>query len=391
MDHAAYHIVYVDNRANDDLDGKYIHKTRFGAFDGANRENKDLWDSRSPEYVEMILPQVDEVRNNITSILSHFDGGMSYKPWEWSAPMPSLTAGEKPMPPYFCCSTLTCLVYICTSGNTCMAKLTELESIYTNFQPTLVILEASAERDNEHDRTQRTSQPLSDSLHVNKRPGLTAVSIDSDVYGLALLQRIYAEISSTKFSKLVVPIAMIPISNNDANGSNVDRHSQGSRPSHLSSGSLHRISGPTTSKSRESNNTGASVSLQQMAHCLDAGAAEVLTSPLRRNRVYDLVTHGYRAHKEACKDRAALLATTRLRKRSWVGFDDTKPYAYLREEMYVAVKRIFLMKLDPESQISDCVLTFNDRVSNLMTRICNPDYIPNTFDPRYLQFSSLII
>lgn len=93
MDHAAYHIVYVDNRAND-LDGKYI------PLDGADRGNKEAWDSRSSEYVEMIPPQVEEVRSNILSILSHFDRGMSYNPWVWSAPMPSLTSGEKPMPPY---------------------------------------------------------------------------------------------------------------------------------------------------------------------------------------------------------------------------------------------------------------------------------------------------
>ena len=36
MDHAAYHILYVDNRANDDLDGKYIHKTRFVPLVGAD-------------------------------------------------------------------------------------------------------------------------------------------------------------------------------------------------------------------------------------------------------------------------------------------------------------------------------------------------------------------
>lgn len=78
MDHAAYHIVYVDNRANGDLDGKYIHKTRVGPLDGADWENKDSRDSRSSEYVEMILPQVEEVRNNISSILTHFDGGMSF-------------------------------------------------------------------------------------------------------------------------------------------------------------------------------------------------------------------------------------------------------------------------------------------------------------------------
>lgn len=75
MDHAAYHVVYVDNRANDDLDGKYIHKSRLRPQDAAKASKQDLWEDRNSEYLEQILRQVEEVRNNIKSILSIYDGG----------------------------------------------------------------------------------------------------------------------------------------------------------------------------------------------------------------------------------------------------------------------------------------------------------------------------
>lgn len=75
MDHAAYHVVYVDNRANDDLDGKYIHSSRLRPQDAAKASKQDLWEDRNSEYLEQILRQIEEVRNNIKSILSIYDGG----------------------------------------------------------------------------------------------------------------------------------------------------------------------------------------------------------------------------------------------------------------------------------------------------------------------------
>ena len=57
---------------------------------------------------------------------------------------------------------------------------------------------------------------------------------------------------------------------------------------------------------------------------------------------------------------AAFMAQKRNRKLSWVGIDETKPYAYLREAM----------------------------VSNLMEKICNPGSVPETYDPRDVEISS---
>ena len=214
-----------------------------------------------------------------------------------------------------------------------MKKLAELESNASNDQPTLVILEITMERVSEDDRTRELRHSSPHSLHVSKRQMPPATSVESEnCSGLALLQQINAEISTTKLSKLVVPIAMISTSDHATNNF---RQSLSSRSQNLSSG-LHKVTGSTSSTQRESTHTSASVDPQQMLHYLDAGAVDVFTSPLQRNHVYGLVTHGYRAHREASTHRAALLSTTRLRKRSWVGFDDSRPYAYLREDMYVS-------------------------------------------------------
>lgn len=203
------------------------------------------------------------------------------------------------------------------------------------MQPTLVILEAPADYEIEDDGVKQLPQfPLS-SLRFHKRQGLPAFLAQTESsYGLSLLQRICAEISTAKLSKLVVPIAMVPALDAGVNGTHGDHQLLSSRPQRLSSGGIHKVPAFASSNGAEASDRSAIMNPRQVLQCLEAGAVDVLGSPLRRDRLSGLVTHGYRAQKEAFKDRAALLATTRLRKRSWVGFDDKKPFAYLREEMY---------------------------------------------------------
>ena len=215
-----------------------------------------------------------------------------------------------------------------------MAKLAELEYAPRNPQPTLVILEASPEIENDNGTCTNFLRPSSNSLQINKRKEPRLSSPESgELYGMALLQQICAEISTSKLSKLVIPIVMIPTLHSNIHNANGDRRSVSTRPYHMSSGGLNRI--PTPSNHRETNTSSAMVTPQQVVYCMDAGALDVILSPLQPDRLDSLVTLGYRAHKEASRDRAALLATARLRKRSWVGFEDKRPYAYLREEMYV--------------------------------------------------------
>lgn len=87
MDHAAYHVVYVDNRANNYLDGRYIQKPRPWSSDGSEVGKNETWEFRGSEYVELILTQIEEVRDNIKCILSNFNGGMFFY-LQWNNPFP---------------------------------------------------------------------------------------------------------------------------------------------------------------------------------------------------------------------------------------------------------------------------------------------------------------
>ena len=208
-----------------------------------------------------------------------------------------------------------------------MAKVSHLESLSTNVQPVLVFLGTPADAGREG---------YSD--EIPKEPS----SLDfADCYGLPLLQHISAEISTSSLSKLVVPVAMIY----DRGSKHPTSHIVTSnRPSRPSSGGFP-ISGPTSSSPRRAAGTLALSEYQQMLRCVDTGAIDVLTSPLQEERLRGLTVHAYRAQKEALSERTKFLAQKRVRKRSWLGNNDNKPYAYLREAM----------------------------VSGLMKGICNPD------------------
>lgn len=80
MDYAEYHIVYVDNRVSRDLDGKLVQKSESRRSDGANSYNEHLWEDRNPECLKAILGEIEEVRSNLKSLLSIFNGGTSPTP-----------------------------------------------------------------------------------------------------------------------------------------------------------------------------------------------------------------------------------------------------------------------------------------------------------------------
>jgi 3',5'-cyclic-nucleotide phosphodiesterase len=64
-----------------------------------------------------------------------------------------------------------------------------------------------------------------------------------------------------------------------------------------------------------------------------------------KERAQGLVAQAYRIYKEYTISDSSFLASKRTRKMSWVGVDEEKPFAYLREAM----------------------------VSNLMSGICSPE------------------
>jgi 3',5'-cyclic-nucleotide phosphodiesterase len=146
-----------------------------------------------------------------------------------------------------------------------------------------------------------------------------------------LLMTVYSEIQSQNFSRLVIPVVVL---------SGIDR------------GDItpHPLPSPGLKKGQVLTDP------VRLVRYLDAGAVDVLSSPLSQDNVQGLAVHAYRVHKEISREEAAFLTTKRTRKMSWVGVSDAKPYAYLREAM----------------------------VSSLMSRICNPETVADTIDPNDL-------
>ena len=163
----------------------------------------------------------------------------------------------------------------------------------------------------------------------------------ANCYGLSLLQQISAEISTSSLSKLIVPVAMLYDKGFEHPTSHLFTSNRPSRPS---SGGFP-VFGSASSSPRRAVGKSTLSEHQQMLRCVDTGAVDVLTSPLQEERLRGLAVHAYRAHKEALNERTKFLAQKKVRKRSWLGNNDNKPYAYLREAM----------------------------VSGLMKGICNPD------------------
>ena len=72
MDHAGYHVVYVDKRVSQDLDGRHLEKN---VPDIVTLRKQGSWIDRKPDCFDIILPEAEEVRNNLRAILTTFNGG----------------------------------------------------------------------------------------------------------------------------------------------------------------------------------------------------------------------------------------------------------------------------------------------------------------------------
>ena len=75
MDYANFHVVYVDSRVSRDLDGRLIESSSPGSAQDSTVRAGDPWDNQNPEYLKTILGEIEEVRNNLKSLLSVFNGG----------------------------------------------------------------------------------------------------------------------------------------------------------------------------------------------------------------------------------------------------------------------------------------------------------------------------
>lgn len=82
MEYADCHAVYVDNRVSRDLDGKLLQKSLDNLHD--RNVHEGLSDDENSECLESILGEIEEVRSNLESLLSVFNGGVyCLPPSQW--------------------------------------------------------------------------------------------------------------------------------------------------------------------------------------------------------------------------------------------------------------------------------------------------------------------
>ncbi|KAL7944502.1 hypothetical protein V8C42DRAFT_346240 [Trichoderma barbatum] len=199
-------------------------------------------------------------------------------------------------------------VHVCATGAACMDKLMQLHEAGSmmDMTPTMVLL------DTPHDEW----IPESYSLPNSSSPDPNLVNRDAEIhtpdenlYGLTLLQRLITEAHLRSISKLVVPIPII--SYPETRGQMTDGTTE---PFSASAGALP-------------------VSRKLIRRCLDLGAVDVIISPLGPKCIATLEICAYKAHRDAARDQQAMMEITKGRKRSWVGVNEQKPFAYLREAM----------------------------------------------------------
>ena len=203
-----------------------------------------------------------------------------------------------------------------------MAKLLELdERGKLDYAPTLLVIHIVTEPDVQARRNERSTpsptsffEPLS----------LPEQHVSSDIYGVSLLEHVAAKISTGEFSERVVPVAMI----DDWGSREAARYASVSGRPPRSGAATYTRDGQLGPRMQPVDARARQVDAIQRLRYLEAGASDVVTSPLLEDRVSALVAHVYRAHKDASKHRA-LFAT---RKRSWVGLEDEEN-AVLREAM----------------------------------------------------------
>lgn len=211
-------------------------------------------------------------------------------------------------------------VLTCSSGASCLNKLFDIEEgVVVDLRPAMILIDVP-----EDEQMPEEPSPCSRSPSPLSRPMSREAEIhtpDEEVYGLRLLQRIMTEAHLRNLSKMVVPILLIGQSTSALEGESV-----GIRP----------------------------VDRRLVIRCLDMGATDVIIRPMHAKCMMGLEVHAHRAKKDAAREQQAILELRRGRKRSWVGVNEERPFAYLREAMVSGLmKGICRLSMGEDDRISN--------------------------------------
>lgn len=236
-------------------------------------------------------------------------------------------------------------VFVCNSGRSFSTKLSELhDTVKLDCTPIIALFDVGAENRNDHYSRQRprfatSAESPAPSPQVLRRQ-ITFSSESDECYGLQLLSRIASDLQVEEGVQLIIPVAIVQQKRKDSD-------SPSKRSAHTST--VARGSDSTLSSTEDQS---AIIDSHMMLNCLEAGAIDVVQSPLDKVGILGLTVHAYRIYKTAKKEQAGFLAQARSRrKQSWVGVEEEeKPYAYMREAM---VKKLLKSICEPETVIED--------------------------------------
>ncbi|KAL7918894.1 hypothetical protein ACQKWADRAFT_216755 [Trichoderma austrokoningii] len=200
-------------------------------------------------------------------------------------------------------------VHVCPTGAACMAKLMQLHEAGSmiDMTPAIVLLDTPHDEWIPESYSSQNASSSTDPNLVNRDAEIHTP--DENLYGLALLQRLITEAHLRSISKLVVPIPVI---------------SYPASREQMTDGTAELLSTAAGT---------LAASRKLIRRCLDLGAVDVIVAPLGPKCIATLEICAYKAHRDAARDQQAMMEITKGRKRSWVGINDQKPYAYLREAM----------------------------------------------------------
>lgn len=173
------------------------------------------------------------------------------------------------------------------------------------------------------------------------RREFTFSSEADESYGLQLLSRIASDLQVDEGVKLIIPVAVVKPKRKDSYDTALDRkqHNEVTRAPYGSETAPSTIA-----------DTSDSIDGRLMLQCLDAGATDVVQGPLDKAAIMGLTVHAYRIYKSARAEQSHFMSRARGRKQSWVGVEEEKPYAYLREAM---VRKLLKGICDPQEFIED--------------------------------------
>lgn len=193
------------------------------------------------------------------------------------------------------------------------------------MKPTIILLDTPLESYHQQPATaSRSHSPTSDSASYAE-----IHAPDEVLYGLNLLQKLITEAHLRNITKLVVPIPII---------SHHDQEHASAVNERMTDGTHEHTATPFGS---------LAANRDIIRKCLDLGAVDVIISPLNSKCIATLEICAYRAHRDAAKEQQALLEIKRGRQRSWVGVNEEKPFAYLREAMVSGLMK-GICRLGPE-------------------------------------------